>query len=90
MVDGVVDGIEMRKIIIFGVFALFFYSGVQAQELSRYQVSSSESKTVLVDTKTGESWILLPTKYQEGYASDKQYQWNKIGFAPGSAIKKKR
>lgn len=71
----------MRYFIIISTLAIFYHPASEAKDIGRYAVSASDDRTVLVDTKTGKSWILLPSKYQQGPATSIQYEWSRIGFA---------
>lgn len=56
---------------------------VYAAETGRYQVVTGSTHTVLLDTRTGRTWVLAPAEYKAGMPQAQRYEWNPIGFRHG-------
>lgn len=80
----------MQRLIILIVLALGSLGAAGAGETGRYQVAVGAQSTVLVDTRSGRSWILTPARYRSGSPQQNRYEWSPIGLqrdAPPAAVK---
>jgi hypothetical protein len=57
-----------------------FAQPVAASGPGRYQVATGPEHTVLVDTRTGRTWVLAPAEYKAGSPQERRYEWDPIGF----------
>jgi hypothetical protein len=56
-----------------------------SDDTNRYQISVGDKQALMVDTKTGRTWILRQANYQEGAPSEQLYEWSPIRFPEAKA-----